>query len=114
MLHNQEKLEVSHWVVSKKELEHELALKAMVESNIRYHKKLSELVSWWSPKTKSEARIVEEYPVKREERYRNKYKVKILEEEVKSLRRQYYHEKNWSETNTMIDVEASHLWKSYT
>jgi hypothetical protein len=32
---------------------------------------------------------------------------------VKAKRREYYHARWSSDTNTMIDVEASSLWRAY-
>jgi hypothetical protein len=83
-----------------------------LKARMRYKHKLAKATLSW-PATKAEATVIDEYPEEWEEYYKVYYNAPIVEEKVKAKRREYYHARGSSDNNTMLDVEASSLWRAY-
>lgn len=109
---NQDELEEAHWELSILEDKNIKARYEALELRVRYKHELAKATVSW-PASKAEAVVISENPVEREEYYRSYYTAPIIEEEMKSKKRKYYHIRWSSDTNTMLDVEASSLWKAY-
>jgi hypothetical protein len=109
---NQEELERIHNELSELEQENILAMQKSLTARIRYKHQLAKATLSW-PASKAESVVIDEHPEEWEEYYTVYYNAPIAEEKVKAKRREYYHARWSSETNTMIDIQASRLWEWY-
>lgn len=109
---NQDKLERIHNELCILEEENIKAMQNSLRVRMRYKSRLAEATLSW-PATKAEATVINKYQDEWEVYYKVYYNAPIVEEKVKAKRREYYHARWSSDTNTMIDVEASSLWRAY-